>query len=136
MKYCLVWGTVIIGFIVILALGVRLGDMQHWITVHTGSSNSAGVAPNYNFWSGFGSDLGEYVIVSSLAGGIAMSARKHNCHVHGCPWIGRYHLAGGQYVVCRKHHPDAAIRDRHLTHAHILRKHEEHLDRLGNNHEG
>lgn len=125
--------AVIVGIIVAAVLGVRLSDAQHWAAVHTGSSNVQGVAQNYNFWSGFGSDLGEYVVVTSIVGGIVLAARKHNCHVQGCPWIGRYHVAGGDYVVCRKHHPDAAIREKQADHLHIHRKHQEHVDRQGMN---
>lgn len=49
----------------------------------------------YGFWSGFGSDIGELAIV-----------RRHNCHVKGCPRVGRHPIAGTTWTVCRKHHPD------------------------------
>lgn len=55
----------------------------------------------YNMWSGFGSDVGEVVII----GGLASMFRKHNCHVHGCWRIARHPVEGTSYVVCRRHHP-------------------------------
>jgi hypothetical protein len=70
----------------------------HWLTVHTGSSNEPGVAPNYNFWSGFGSDLGEVALLGAVGG----LWRKHACHTKGCWRIGRHTVDGTPW--CNKHH--------------------------------
>lgn len=73
-----------------------------WLVHVLGLDNLSG--PWYGFWSGAGSDLGELAIVGGLIGLL----RKHNCHVHGCPRIGRHKIAGTDWVVCRRHHPDDA----------------------------
>lgn len=54
----------------------------------------------YNFWSGFGSDVGEFGIVL----GLGHAARARNCHVKGCWRIG--HHSHGPYKLCSRHHPD------------------------------
>ena len=62
----------------------------------------------YGFWSGFGSDIGELAII----GGLITIARHHNCHQPGCWRLGRHHIEGTEYVVCRKHHPRNSPRPR------------------------
>lgn len=80
--------------------------MQHWLAYMTGSENTAGAPPNYNFWSGFGSDLGEATLVAALLGVF----KKHNCHTRWCLRFGRHEFydpkSGIAYNLCRKHHPD------------------------------
>jgi hypothetical protein len=87
----------------------------HWLAVHTGTVNEPG--PYYGFWSGFGSDIGEV----ALLGAIFAGWHRVNCHVRGCWRIGRQHVEGTTYVVCRKHHPDGKP-----THHHILAMHRAH----------
>ncbi len=70
----------------------------------------------YNFWSGFGSDIGEAAII----GGLVAAYRKHNCHEPGCWRLGKHPAANGLYVLCRKHHPDVPDQ---LTHDHIADAH-------------
>lgn len=53
----------------------------------------------YAWWSGFAGDL------SILATPIVL-LRKHNCHVRGCPRVGRHPVTGTGWTVCRKHHPE------------------------------
>lgn len=55
----------------------------------------AGHGAWYNFWSGFGSDLGEFAAIGVLW-------RKFNCHEPGCKRIG--HLPHQGYHYCKKHH--------------------------------
>jgi hypothetical protein len=71
----------------------------HWLLHVTGIDNSSGRW--YGFWSGFASDL-------ALFGGLFHYTRKHTCHVHRCWRIGRLHVEGTPYTVCRKHHPTGA----------------------------
>jgi hypothetical protein len=73
--------------------------LQHWLAVHTGTLNEPG--PYYGFWSGFGSDIGEVVLIGGLVG----IYRKHNCHVKGCWRIAHHPVEGTPWLVCRKHHP-------------------------------
>lgn len=105
--------------------------LGYWLQVHTGTIQEAG--PYYGFFSGFGSDLGEYVIVSSVGTAVIVALRKNNCHHDGCPWLGRYHIADGHYRVCRKHHPDAAVRAKHVDMEHIIHIHRKHLEAKGIN---
>ena len=56
----------------------------------------------YNFWSGFGADLGEVAFLGAAIG----VYRKHNCHVHGCWRIAKQQVVGTSWMVCHKHHPE------------------------------
>lgn len=67
----------------------------------------------YAFWSSIGSDFGEITI----AGGVAAWWHHVNCHTRGCWRIGREHVDGTTWVVCRRHHPDGKP-----THHDILRR--------------
>lgn len=91
--------------------------MWHWFLIHllqeTGSQNSASRA--YNFWSGFGSDIGEVVII----GGIVQLYRHHVCHVDHCFRLNRYPVDGTPYKTCRKHHPHVPTDKHKITADHI-----------------
>lgn len=69
--------------------------------------------PFYGFWSGVGSDVSELAIVAAVIG----MYRRHNCHVKGCPRIGKHPVEGTPYIVCAKHHPDVPER---ITARHIF----------------
>jgi hypothetical protein len=93
-----------------LALAVVFGlwwarGGQGWIAVHTGTDNEPG--PFYGFWSGFGSDLGEYALVVGLAGNVTLLWRKHTCHYAWWCWRHPHHqLEGTPFLLCEHHHPD------------------------------
>lgn len=89
--------------------------MIPWLIHYTGSDTGSGQA--YLFWSGFGSDLGELVIV----GGIITMVRHHNCHVKGCWLVGRK-VEGTPYVACHNHHPDRQDNSakRNVSHQEII----------------
>jgi len=55
--------------------------------------------PWYGFWSGIFGD-------ASILAMPALLLRRHNCHVKGCPRIGRHPVDGTTWTVCRRHHPD------------------------------
>lgn len=78
----------------------------HWIIVHlsqeTGTSNASSRA--YDFWSGFGSDIGEVTLV----GVVLSTLRRYNCGIQGCWRIGHRGVGTTGHVVCRRHHPDPA----------------------------
>jgi hypothetical protein len=78
---------------------------QHWLAFATGSFNVSGVAHNYNFFSGSGSDISELGIFSALAVILYHACRRGNCHMHGCWRIGGYPV--GDFKVCRKHHAES-----------------------------
>jgi hypothetical protein len=97
----------------------------HWLQVHTGTINESG--PYYGFWSGFGSDLEEFGVLGAIGAGIYQLIKKYNCHEPGCWRIGQYQAAGGQFLLCYRHHPD--YRGRKPNHELIERLHREHLER-------
>lgn len=101
-KRGLTWAPVIA--LALLVIFWRLG-VQHWLAVHTGSSNTPGTPPDYNFFSGSGSDLQELTMA-----GIAAGMWHHiNCHEDGCWRIGRHKVNGTPW--CNKHHEDARARN-------------------------
>jgi hypothetical protein len=73
-----------------------------WLAHVLGLDNASG-AP-YLAWSGAGGDLSELALVGALL----THLRRFNCHVHGCLRLGRHPVAGTDYIVCRRHHPDGA----------------------------
>lgn len=84
---------------------------MHWLLHFLGTDNVSG--PEYGWWSGAGSDLGEIGII----GGLAAMIRHRNCEVKRCWRLGRHRTAAG-HVVCRRHHPDdhltaETVRERH-----------------------
>ena len=97
----------------------------HWLAVHTGTVNEPG--PYYGFWSGFGSDLEEFGILGAIGAAIYQLVKKYNCHEPGCWRIGQYPAAGGQFLLCYRHHPD--YQGEKPTHELIQRLHREHLER-------
>ena len=97
----------------------------HWLQVHAGVVNEPG--PYYGFWSGFGSDLEEFGILGAIAAGVYQLVKKYNCHEPGCWRIGQHPAAGGQFLLCYRHHPD--YRGKKPTHEIIERLHREHTER-------
>jgi hypothetical protein len=82
-------------------------EWQHWISHATGSYDVPGVAHHYNFFSGFGSDLGEYVIATSIFSHVAILWRIHTCHYSWWCWRHPHHdLEGTPFKICGYHHPD------------------------------
>jgi hypothetical protein len=97
----------------------------HWLQVHTGTVNEPG--PYYGFWSGFGSDLEEFGILGAIGAAVYQLVKKYNCHEPGCWRIGQHPAAGGQFLLCYRHHPD--YQGKKPTHELIERLHREHLER-------
>jgi hypothetical protein len=79
-------------------------SVNHWLAVHTGIVDMSG--PYYAFWSGFGSDIAEFSLVGTALAGVYQLNRKLNCHQRGCWRIGTHPAAGGQFLLCSRHHPD------------------------------
>lgn len=124
--YLVAVSLVVVGivFLVIDHLAV-----QHWLAIHTGTRNESDVY--YGFWSGFGSDLGEYTIAAGIITGGVTAARHHNCREHGCWRLTTHTMEDPQthvlYRQCHKHHP--LIPTEHSHHG-IFRNHfsKEHMD--------
>jgi hypothetical protein len=112
-------------FLLLLVVGIALliaffGVVRHWLALHTGTLHG-GPDLYYNFWSGFGSDLGEATLISAVGIGVYTGVRKVNCHTKGCWRIGHHPLDGTPYILCRHHHPDVPTKG--ASHEHILEQH-------------
>lgn len=113
------------GAVFIIAVALAWDIATHWF----GWRTAFGLWPvpdgtpwTYQLWSGFVPAL---TVLSLLGSAIALF-RHVNCHVHGCPRVGRFAVAGGQFKVCQRHHPDAAVATRKLTVHHIRAMHLDH----------
>jgi hypothetical protein len=117
-----VWlmGLLIVILVLALAIGF-IGAFRHWFALHTGTIHG-GPDVYYNFWSGFGSDLGEATLISAVSVGVYAGVRKVNCHTKGCWRIGHHPLEGTPYILCRHHHPE--VPNQGATHEHILAQHQ------------
>ncbi|MCU1489653.1 MAG: hypothetical protein JWM85_1058 [Acidimicrobiaceae bacterium] len=112
-------------FVVLLLVGVAVliaffDAVRHWLALHTGTLHG-GPDIYYNFWSGFGSDLGEATLISAVGLGVYTGVRKVNCHTKGCWRIGHHPLEGTPYILCRHHHPNVPTEG--ASHEHILEEH-------------
>ena len=116
-----VWVAGLIVLIVAVALLIAfLGALRHWFALHTGTLHG-GPDLYYNFWSGFGSDLGEATLISAVCVGVYTGVRKVNCHTKGCWRIGHHQLDGTPYILCKHHHP--SVPNHGATHQEILAQH-------------
>jgi hypothetical protein len=116
-----VLGLVIVLLIVGIALIIAFfAAFRHWLALHTGTLHG-GPDLYYNFWSGFGSDLGEATLITAVGVGVYTGVRKVNCHTKGCWRIGHHVLEGTPYILCRHHHPGVPTKG--ATHEHILEQH-------------
>jgi len=109
----------------VIAWVLRASMVNDWLAVHTGLRNLSG--PYYGFWSGIGSDIAELGILGAIATGIYQLVKKWNCHEPGCWRVGTHPAAGGQFLLCYRHHPDYA--GKKPTHDLIERLHREHVAR-------
>lgn len=77
-----------------------LQDILNW----TGSSNPSGASAGvqYNFWSGFGSDIGELALI----GAVIATWKHHNCAVPRCFRLAhhKYEIKETKQYTCHKHH--------------------------------
>lgn len=71
--------------------------MIHGFLIFIGVTNPSGRA--YLWWSGIGSDLGEFAI-------FGLVYRRLVCHQRGCFRLGHHSIDGSPLIVCRKHHPE------------------------------
>jgi hypothetical protein len=127
-------GRVGLGFALLLvAVGIVLlaiffAEVRHWLALHTGVLNG-GPDRYYNFWSGFGSDLGEATLISAVGIGVYTGVRKVNCHTKVCWRIGHHPLDGTPYILCRHHHPH--VPSKGASHEHILEQHQRYKEAQG-----
>jgi hypothetical protein len=116
-----VWvGGLLVLILVVALLIAFLGALRHWFALHTGTLHG-GPDLYYNFWSGFGSDLGEATLISAVCLGVYTGVRKVNCHTKGCWRIGHHPLEGTPFILCKHHHPN--VPNHGATHEEILAQH-------------
>ena len=108
--------------IVLWVLNAR--PVDHWLAVHTGTIDESG--PYYGFWSGFGSDLAEFGILGAIGTAVYQLVKKYNCHEPGCWRVGTHPAAGGQFLLCYRHHPD--FQGTKPSHDLIARMHQQHAE--------
>jgi len=114
----------------LLALGIAFliaffDVVRHWLALHTGTLHG-GPDLYYNFWSGFGSDLGEATLITAVGVGVYTGVRKVNCHTKGCWRIGHHPLDGTPYILCKHHHPHVPTKG--ATHEHILEQYRQYKE--------
>ena len=112
MKRVLRWWPSLIPFTILFYLIHWYYQWEHWLSHATGSydtpaGTAAGTPHHYNFFSGFGSDLGYTSIVASVIGAALLQWRMHTCHYKWWCWRHPHHnLEGTPYKLCTRHHPD------------------------------
>lgn len=105
---------------------------QHWLAKQTGTDYCVNIPPKYldvckryGYWSGFGSVFPWVLLGLGGVLGVFLTQWRHvNCHEKGCPWVGRYQIAGGEFRYCGRHHPD--WKGKHPTREHIIHRHNLH----------
>lgn len=117
-------------FVILVVVGLAMliaffGAARHWFALHTGILHG-GPDQYYNFWSGFGSDLGEATLISAVGIGVYTGVRRVNCHTKGCWRIGHHVLEGTPYILCRHHHPGVPTKG--ASHQHILEQHRKYTE--------
>jgi hypothetical protein len=117
-----VLGSAGLAVVVVAVSLLRVHDLGHWLQVHLGIVDEAG--PYYGFWSGFGSDIAELSILGATGTAVYQLVKKFNCHSPGCWRVGNHPAAGGQFMLCYRHHPDYL--GRRPTRELIDRLHHEH----------
>lgn len=104
MRRYLFWLAVVAATAVLAQILTHWFADWHWfqqvLGIKGSKSYDAATSPWYNWHSGAGSDLQELAIIGLVVGAV----RHHNCHVKGCPWLGR-RVEGTPYVACPMHHP-------------------------------
>lgn len=125
-----VWVVLLVVLIATFLVILVVGGIRHWVAIHTGVLNG-GPDKYYNFWSGFGSDLGEATLITAVGAGLYTGLRKVNCHTKGCWRIGKHQLAGTPYVLCRHHHP--GVPSKGASHDHILEQHRRYQESQASN---
>jgi hypothetical protein len=109
----------------VLAWVLNAPAFDNWLRVHAGISDLSGTY--YGFWSGVGSDIAEFSLVGAAFTGVYQLTRKFNCHQRRCWRVGTHEAAGGQFLLCSRHHPD--YRGKKPTRELIEQLHRQHIER-------
>lgn len=102
------------------ALVIVLSVFDRWLIHFLGIDTQQ--SDNYDFVSGSGPMLEAALFQSTIIVGLWHTV---NCHTDGCLRIGRHHIAGQQYKVCRRchdkitGHPHRGLTIEHFRHLHL-----------------
>lgn len=113
----------VFAFLLIL-LAAGFIEASLWIAQTLGLQHALGMdtqtSHNYAAVSGV---LPILVATLGFSGAIISVWRHVNCHVEGCPRVGRYAVEGTPYKVCKPHHPVVpdAVTAEHVADAHARR---------------
>jgi hypothetical protein len=112
-----------ISTVVLSGLGVLIYANQrgviHLLGIDTQQSD------NYDFVSG----VGPMIITFVLGAGVLGTIWRHvNCHADKCARIGRFHVAGGQFKLCGRHHHEVTGHPHKLTAELIKLAHHRHMN--------
>lgn len=112
-------GWLILGGILAFAIAAGfwwdVGQGQTWLAIHTGTdycvnipAHALPVCKAYGFFSGIGSDFGEYVIFTALGGTLIVTWRAHTCQAKWWCWRRQNHALADHpdIKLCHVHHPD------------------------------
>jgi hypothetical protein len=98
---------ILLAAFVILGYGIANSPyLAHPLGLCAGTNLQIKDCKGYNFWSGIGSDIGEFTIVGGLLTIVLGFWHQHNCHYTGCPWLCWHADPETGHPVCKKHHPD------------------------------
>lgn len=114
------WRIFFVADAIVLALLIYFNQhaTAHAIGIDTQQSD------NYAFTSGPGPMIETFIFGLGI---FAPIWKFLNCHSDGCPWIGRFHVAGGSFRVCRKHHSEVTGHPLKLTTELIRLAHHRHV---------
>jgi hypothetical protein len=118
-------GLTVVVLVAVVSWVLDATVVDRWLAVHAGTDDLSGSW--YGFWSGIGSDLAEIGLIGAVATGVYQIVRKYNCHEPRCWRVGTHPAAGGQFLLCYRHHPDYG--GRRPTHELIEQLHRDHLAR-------
>jgi hypothetical protein len=84
-------------------IGLLAASVGHW-TIWSVLLHPLRPGNPVDAWGGILSCLGYLAILGTLLGSIAVTYRKHECHIEKCHWLA-WHPDETGHPVCRGHHP-------------------------------
>jgi hypothetical protein len=118
--------VVAVAVVVVVAWVFNGSAVDRWLAAHAGTDDLSGSW--YGFWSGIGSDLAELTLIGAVGTGVYHVVKKYNCHEPRCWRVGTHPAAGGQFILCYRHHPD--FHGKRPTHELMEQLHREHQDHV------
>jgi hypothetical protein len=118
--------VILFGLVVLVSsLILHYHVWQHWTAEHVGAAGGQEANGPYAFWSGFGSDIGEYTVAVGVFSTLYHAMKRNNCNAHRCWRIAHLPIGDGSHKVCKHHHLE--ITGGHPTVESLKAHHERHL---------